>query len=62
MIKARNSRDLPVTDNPFHNMETLKKYGRYNGDDSGFVDAEVDDNEIQSNRKSYFSWSSFLCI
>ena len=48
MIKARNSRDLPVTDNPFHNMETLKKYGRYNGDDSGFVDAEVDDNEIQS--------------
>ena len=22
MIKARNSRDLPVTDNPFHNMET----------------------------------------
>lgn len=29
-------------------METLKKYGRYNGDDSGFVDAEVDDNETQS--------------
>ena len=48
MIKVRNSRDLPVTDNPFHNMETLKKYGRYNGDDSGFVDAEVDDNEIQT--------------
>lgn len=48
MIKVRNSRDLSVTDNPFHNMKTLKKYRRYNGDDSGFMDAEVDDNEIQS--------------
>ena len=38
---------LPVTNNPFHDKETLKKYGKYDGDDSGFVDAEVDDDELK---------------
>lgn len=37
---------LPVEKNPFHSLETLKKYGRFNGDSTGFVDAEVDDIEL----------------
>ncbi len=37
---------LPVETNPFHTKETLKKYGKFDGDTTGFVDAEVDDDEL----------------
>lgn len=39
---------LPVEKNPFEDTESIKKYGRADGSKmAGFVDAEVDDNEIE---------------
>lgn len=46
-VKVRKSHVLPITNNPFHDRETLKKYGKYDGDNSGFVDAEVDNGELK---------------
>lgn len=37
---------LPVESNPFHTQDTVKKYGKFNGDTTGFIDAEVDDDEL----------------
>ncbi len=52
MIKARNSRDLPVTDNPFHNMETLKDTMAMILD-SWMLRSMI--MKFKANRKSYFS-------
>ncbi|GAA3637401.1 hypothetical protein GCM10022297_14810 [Lactobacillus hamsteri] len=37
---------LPVTDNPFNTTKTLEKYGKYDDDDTGFIDAGVEKDEI----------------
>ncbi|TSO25371.1 antitoxin of toxin-antitoxin stability system [Lactobacillus sp. LL6] len=37
---------LPIESNPFHSIATLKKYGKFNGDTKGFIDAEIDNDEI----------------
>lgn len=37
---------LPVTKNPFNTTKTLDELGTYDGDDTGFVDAGVNDDEI----------------
>ncbi|WP_168180762.1 MULTISPECIES: hypothetical protein [Lactobacillus] len=38
---------LPKEKNPFKNIETLEKYGEFDGDTTGFVDGGVNDNELQ---------------
>lgn len=37
---------LPVTENPFNTTKTLEKYGTYDGDNTGFIDAGVSENEL----------------
>lgn len=37
---------LSVTENPFNTIKTLEKYGRYDGDDTSFIDAGIDNTEI----------------
>lgn len=37
---------IPVTPNPFHTSKTIEKYGVYDGDDTGFVDAGIEDEEL----------------
>lgn len=38
---------IPKTSNPFHNKETIKKYGKFDGDTTGFIEVEVNDYEIE---------------
>lgn len=37
---------LPTEHNPFNDINSLKKFGGFNGDKTGFVDAAVDKNEL----------------
>lgn len=37
---------VPVTLNPFHTSKTIEKYGVYDGDDTGFVNAGIEDKEL----------------
>lgn len=38
---------MPKEDNPFKNPDTLKKYGEFDGDMTGFVDVAVEDSELE---------------
>lgn len=37
----------PKEKNPFKNLDTLKKYGEFDGDMTGFIDAAVEDSELE---------------
>lgn len=37
---------LPVESNSFHTQDTIKKYRKFNGDATGFVDADVDNDKL----------------
>ena len=37
---------LPTKHNPFNDPNSLKKFGRFNGDKTGFVGAAVDKDEL----------------
>lgn len=38
---------MPKEENPFKSLDTLKKYGEFDGDTTGFVEAAVEDSELE---------------
>lgn len=38
---------LPVKNNPFEDPKTVTKYGRFDGDETGFVTGGANDNELK---------------
>lgn len=37
---------MAVTNNPFHDKKTIEKYGKFDNDLSGFVNAEISEKEF----------------
>lgn len=37
---------MTVTNNPFHDKKTIEKYGKFDNDLSGFVNAEISEKEF----------------